>query len=167
MHASAYDDAAKFVSKYLKDVELKIADIGSYNVNGTLKSLFANPKWLYTGYDIIPGPDVDVVISGEYHWPEIPSHSCDVVVSSQVVEHVRHPWRWIKEVARICKNGGIVYVCTPNTIHFHEHPVDCWRVWPDGMKALFDEAGLIPVEVYAAGQDTTGIATKKVVPFLL
>ncbi len=163
MHTSAYEDAKKFVSKYLKGDDLSIADIGSFNVNGSLKPLFE--AWNYVGYDIVPGPGVDVVLSGEYHW-QIPSYSCDVVVSSQVAEHVRHPWRWIKEVARICKNNGLVYICTPNTIHFHPYPIDCWRVWPDGMKALFDEANLIVLDVYAEGQDTTGIATKKAIPFL-
>ena len=76
------------------------------------------------------------------------------------MEHVRHPWRWLPEVARICRTGGLVYVCTPNTIEFHEYPIDCWRAWPDGLRALFEDAGLEIVDVYASGIDTTGIGRK-------
>lgn len=173
MHKTAYEDAQKFVEKYLKlHQSLTIADIGSCDINGTLRPLFDKPNWKYTGYDLAPGKNVDVVLSGQYSWPEIESESYDVVVATQVIEHVCHPWRWIKEVARICKQTGIIYLCSPNTIEFHEFPVDCWRIWPDGMKALLEEANLIPIEVFAhtpigAIGDTTGIAKKRVARLLI
>ena len=25
---------------------------------------------------------------------------------------------------------------------YHEDPVDCWRIYPDGLRALYDEVGL-------------------------
>ncbi len=28
---------------------------------------------------------------------------------------------------------------------YHEAPVDCWRIYPEGMKALYEEAGLTMV----------------------
>jgi SAM-dependent methyltransferase len=165
MHDSAHKDAMAFAEKYLPSKPLLIADIGSYDVNGNLRDVFNNPLWGYIGYDIVAGPNVDRVLTSEYVW-DIPDNTYDVVVSTQTIEHVRHPWRWIREVARICRVSGLVYICTPNTIGFHEHPVDCWRVWPEGMRALFEEAGLTALEVYAVqGKkigDTTGIAQKAV-----
>lgn len=162
MHESALEDARRFVAKYLDcTTDLTIADVGSFDVNGTLRPLFADiPSWTYTGFDLEPGPNVDVTLSSPYSWPEIATGSFGVVVSTQVMEHVRHPWRWLPEVARICKPGGLVYVCTPNTIEFHEYPIDCWRAWPDGLRALFEDAGLEIVDVYASGIDTTGIGRK-------
>lgn len=166
MHDSAYADARRFVRKYLPfGRALRVADVGSLDHNGSLRPLFDNPKWTYIGLDVCAGKNVDVVLSAGYHWPEIGDGAFDVVVSTQVVEHVRHPWRWVKEVARICKPGGIVYLCTPNTIAFHEYPIDCWRVWPDGMRALIEEAGLVELEVYETHEpdkigDTTGVALK-------
>lgn len=161
MHDSAYEDARGFVEQYLRDELLQIADIGSCDVNGTLRPLLDNPHWQYTGFDIAPGPNVDRVLSGEHHWPEIESNTFDVVVSTQVLEHVRRPWRWLAEIARITKPGGIVYICTPNTIEFHEHPVDCWRAWPEGLRAIAEDAGLSVEECYANGIDTTLIAFKE------
>lgn len=161
MHNSAYADAERFVANYLSaDLSYFVADIGSADINGSLKPLFANEKWIYKGYDVSPGKNVDIVLSEFYHWPEIESNSCDVVVSSQVVEHVKHPWRWIKEIERIVKPDGLVYICTPNTIEYHPYPIDCWRLWPDGMRGLLDETDLVPIEVYSIGMDTTGIARK-------
>ena len=44
----------------------------------------------------------------------------------------------------------------------HRHPVDCWRILPDGIKFLFDLAGIKPIEVYhnAPEHDCIGIGIK-------
>ena len=80
-------------------------------------------------------------LTEEYHFP-IPSDSYDVVLSGQVIEHVRKVWVWMKEVARVCKPGGLVVTINPVSWPYHEAPVDCWRIYPEGMRALCDEAGL-------------------------
>ena len=154
MHASAYADALRFARKYIKS-PMRVLDVGSLDVNGSLRPLF--PGCHYTGADLKRGKNVDLVLRKPYHWPEIESGSFDVVVSSQVAEHVPRPWEWIKEIARVLKPGGIVYLCSPNTMPYHEYPVDCWRIWPAGMSALLESAGLTVVECYARGRDTTGI----------
>ena len=165
-------DAQRFVEKYLfckKGQMLRIADVGSYNVNGTLKPLF-NPQdwadwsyrdWIYTGFDIEAGPNVDVVLPKEYGWSSEYSKKFDVVVTTQVMEHVRKPWLWIKDIAEICRSGGLIYICTPcGGVAFHEYPIDCWRTWPEGMKAILDEVPVDILEAYTHGEDTTGIAQK-------
>lgn len=154
MHASAYVDAKRFAAKYVK-APAKILDVGSMNINGCLRPLF--PGCHYIGADLARGKNVDLVLSSPYRWPEIEDYSFDVVVSSQVLEHVPKPWEWIKEITRVVRPGGLVYLCSPNTMPYHAYPVDCWRVWPDGMRALMQDAGLSVVESYASGRDTTGI----------
>jgi SAM-dependent methyltransferase len=162
MHDSAYLDAQRFVERYLSNRDvLRVADIGSFDVNGTLRALFDRPGWTYRGLDRVGGPNVDHVLSGDEAWPEVPDASFDVVASSQRLEHVRKPWSWMSELARICVPDGLVYVCSPNTWDYHPYPIDCWRIWPDGLKGLFEEAGLVPLEVYANGNDTSGIGTKR------
>lgn len=66
----------------------------------------------------------------------------DVVLATNVLEHVRKPWVWLKELVRVCKPGGHVITINPVSWPFHEAPVDCWRAYPDGMRALYEEAGL-------------------------
>ena len=80
-------------------------------------------------------------LTEEYHFP-IAADSYDVVLSGQVIEHVRKVWVWMKEVARVCKPGGLVVTINPVSWPYHEAPVDCWRIYPEGMRALCDDAGL-------------------------
>ena len=61
MHHSAYVNAEKFYHKYCeKNIEnKKILDVGSYDVNGTMKPIFE--KGQYIGLDMEEGPNVDIV----------------------------------------------------------------------------------------------------------
>jgi SAM-dependent methyltransferase len=161
VHPSSYDRCREFVEKYLsRDIELRIADVGSYDVNGTYRPLFAHDRWHYAGFDVAPGPNVDVLLGDAEQWQLAVEFrgAFDVVISGQTLEHVRRPWVWIKQIGGLCRPGGLVWVCAPNTWCYHEHPVDCWRVWPDGMRALFQEAGLVELECGFLGPDTVGIA---------
>ena len=86
-------------------------------------------------------PEYTYVSSEEYHYPI--DRTFDVVISGQVLEHVRQPWEWMKELARL--SDMYVITIAPATWPYHEAPVDCWRVYPEGMKALYEYAGLQPV----------------------
>jgi SAM-dependent methyltransferase len=77
----------------------------------------------------------------EYSFP-IPDEHYDIVLSGQVMEHVRKPWVWMKELARVCRVGGKVITINPVSWPYHEAPVDCWRAYPEGMKALYEDANL-------------------------
>lgn len=72
----------------------------------------------------------------------IPDETYDIVLSGQVIEHVRKPWIWLREVTRVCKVGGLVIPVNPVSWPYHEAPIDCWRIYPEGMKALYEEAAL-------------------------
>jgi len=73
---------------------------------------------------------------------EAPDGTFDIVVSGQVIEHVRKPWVWVRELARVCKPGGLVLTVNPVSWPYHEAPIDCWRIYPEGMRALCEDAGL-------------------------
>jgi SAM-dependent methyltransferase len=72
----------------------------------------------------------------------IPDASYDIVLSGQVIEHVGPIWDWMKELARVCRPGGLIITINPVSWHFHEAPIDCWRIYPAGMTALSEAAGL-------------------------
>jgi SAM-dependent methyltransferase len=67
----------------------------------------------------------------------------DLVLNAQVIEHVRKPWLWVKELARVLKVGGWLIIVAPMTWCIH-HTFDCWRIFPDGMITLLKEAKLHP-----------------------
>jgi len=140
----------KFIEKYLTKKLYKVADVGSYDVNGTFKPLLE--QWDYTGLDIEDGPNVDVVIEPYYFGEE----QYDVVVSGNCMEHVEDLVQWADAIKDIVKPNGLLCITTPFKINEHRHPVDCWRVMPDGMRFLFRDMEII--ECGKEGIDTYLIA---------
>jgi SAM-dependent methyltransferase len=137
MHKESFQLMEYFIEKYLdKNREIQIIDIGSYDVNGSYKSLLTKNNWKYTGLDIVEGPNVDIVSKSKYLFGV--DRKFDVVVSGNCLEHVEAPWLWVKEVEKIINTGGLVCVITPFSIGEHRYPVDCWRILPDGYKYLFE-----------------------------
>lgn len=76
-----------------------------------------------------------------YSFP-IPDESYDVVLSGQVIEHVPKIWRWMPELARVTRPGGHIITVAPVSWPYHEAPHDCWRIYPAGLSALYEDIGL-------------------------
>jgi SAM-dependent methyltransferase len=126
----------RLVSKYLdRDRTLDALDIGSYDVNGSYRTLFDSAKWRYTGVDLEKGPGVDVVLTSPYRFP-FASRSKDVIVSGQAFEHVEYFWMSWLEMIRVLKPGGLIFLIAPSRGPEHRYPQDCWRFYPDGYRAL-------------------------------
>src|SRR5438876_9595793 len=66
---------------------LVIIDLGSQDINGSYRPLFALPPWQYLGVDLTSGKNVDVVLADPYDWRELSPESADVFVTGQTVEH--------------------------------------------------------------------------------
>ena len=156
MHQSSIDKMTLFKKKYLSDKEsedLIIFDLGSQNIGGTYRSIFNSEKWTYCGVDIDAGDNVDMILRNPYSWDEIKSNTVDVLISGQTFEHIEYLWITILEIARIVKPGGIICLIAPSSGYEHRYPVDCWRIYPDGMKALAEFAKLEVLETYTHWND--------------
>jgi hypothetical protein len=142
---------AQFRDKYLADLEgCTILDVGAAIVAGQQQSyreLFE--RYHYVGMDIEPGPNVDIV------GYEGLADAYDVVISGQAMEHVPRPWEWLTNLAQFYRR----YICiiAPAMWPEHRFPLDTYRYYPDGMRALFEYADIVPLEVRRAGFDTIGI----------
>lgn len=139
MHQSSFDIVSKFVKEYVK-LDDVVLEVGSYDVNGSHRCLFENNT--YIGLDIEAGPNVDVVASDPYDWVMIPESSVDIVVCASVLEHVEFPWLTMEEIERVLKPNGHFCLVVPAVWPEHKHPIDCWRIYPDGMKSLCKWVGL-------------------------
>lgn len=132
MHASALESASKFFNSISLE-NATVVEIGSQNVNGSLRDI-CKPK-NYIGLDYTPGKGVDIVLEDEYHFP-LDSESINVVVTSSCFEHAEMFWLTFLEGLRILKPGGHFYINAPSRGEYHAYPQDCWRFYPDAAKAL-------------------------------
>jgi SAM-dependent methyltransferase len=151
MHQSSYDKMAEFVNKFLKqraNDPLIILDLGSQDINGTYKPLFSSPAWKYVGVDMAEGKNVDIVVANPYSWKNIPPDYADVLVSGQTFEHIEYIWETMKEISRVLKPGGLCCIIAPSNGIEHKYPTDCWRIYPDGFRALAKYAALETILVY-------------------
>lgn len=132
-----------------------VLEVGSYNMNGSVRELFHPER--YVGVDVVDGPGVDQVVGSRETLPFL-RESFDVVVSTECLEHAEAPWRTVKEMARVARRGAPVLVTargwrctnfeTGEVICFGFHnPPDRWRFSGEAMEALAVDAGLTVVEV--------------------
>ena len=133
---------------------LLIADLGSFDVNGSYRSLFERPPWHYLGLDVSAGPNVDIVLADPYRWGALTSNSIDVMISGQAFEHIEFFWLTVLELSRVLKPRGLCCLVAPSSGPEHRFPVDCWRFYSDGMRALMRYAGLEVLDVYTNRQQT-------------
>lgn len=63
-------------------------------------------------------------------------NSVDAVVCDSLLEHVQNPGEVMKEINRVLKPGGLVYVGTPFIIGYHSAPGDYFRWTKSGIRQL-------------------------------
>lgn len=69
----------------------------------------------------------------------IVSDKFDLVVCTEVLEHTLQPFDAVKEIKRILKPGGVVFVSCPFNFRIHGPLPDCWRFTEHGLRSLFSE----------------------------
>ncbi|MEL7087527.1 MAG: class I SAM-dependent methyltransferase [Planctomycetota bacterium] len=67
--------------------------------------------------------------------------SADVVLSTQVLEHVDSPTGYLAEAWRILRPGGTLMLSTHGIWWHHPHPQDLWRWTGEGLQRVLGEAG--------------------------
>lgn len=130
----------RFPSKF---TGCSVLDIGALDINGTNRYLFED--YSYTGVDIGPGRNVDVVCKGH----EYRSTECyDVVISTECFEHDLHYPATIQNCIALTKPGGLfIFTCasTGRPEHGTSRTNTGWgspytdEQWPDYYKNLTEE----------------------------
>lgn len=135
MHPSALCHGKWFFHTYLTGPDLVVAEVGSRNVNGSLRQFATENIKSYTGFDFVAGNGVDVVLADPYRLP-LADESVDAVVCSSCLEHSEMFWLTFLEMLRVLRPAGLCYLNVPSNGQFHRFPVDCWRFYPDSGHAL-------------------------------
>ena len=137
---------------------LSVVDVGSYDVNGTLRSCV--PKhWAYLGVDRVSGPNVDLVMPYEYYIP-LQSDYADVVISTSCFQYVRNPFQLMTAIKDVLVPDGVAIICAPREekeglmglpaelCPDGDPSFDCWRFLRGGMTALLEDSDFIVKEVF-------------------
>ncbi|HEY2515414.1 MAG TPA: class I SAM-dependent methyltransferase [Polyangiaceae bacterium] len=119
--------------------------------------LFADIASQYDGNDVEPGPRINFVSPVEAL--PIEDASYDLVLCTQVLEHVRRPYEALREMSRVLVPGGHLFLSTLGVYPFHPHPADYWRWTQQGFEAIFEDTeGLELVSLVPHGGSASAIA---------
>jgi len=101
-------------------------EVFDYGCGGApYRSLFAHCK-RYLAADIQPGPAVDVVLKPDGTTAQ-PEGNYDLVLSTQVLEHIQQPDTYLRECHRILRSRGQLLLTTHGMFEEHGCPCDFHR----------------------------------------
>ena len=147
MHLNGIELFRKYAKPYFKE-RIKVLEIAPCGFPSFYHSIVNDDSIEWWGLDVSDkfigdhaGKEKFVLSPSEYQYP-FEDNSFDIVLSDQVIAHVKLFWVWMEELKRIVKPGG--YITTIGALSYPScpSPVDCWRIYPDGMIALNDYIGL-------------------------
>lgn len=96
-----------------------VADIGCGN--GRLKAALGPLASSYIGVDVVRYADYPLGVPFceldlDREPLPFPDRSVDAVVALETIEHLENPRRFLREMTRITRRGGVVLVSTPNQL---------------------------------------------------
>lgn len=95
----------------------------------------------FINVDIFPFPEVDIVADAT----QLPfrDSSVDALVSEAVLEHVFDTDKVVREITRIVRSGGYIYISAPFIQPYHASPNDFHRWTISGLERLFPDFTII------------------------
>lgn len=94
----------------------------------------------YLGADIGENQLADIAFGADGRVP-LDGASIDVVISTQVLEHVDSPAEYLSEARRLLKDDGTLILSTHGIWVYHPDPTDLWRWTEQGLQKQLYEAG--------------------------
>ena len=100
-------------------------------------SLISMTKFSNLDLEDVPGMN-NLVADAENLQTVFSDESQNQVWAVELLEHTKHPWRVINEMARICQVNGYLFITVPGkSFPKHEAPIDFWRIGPKTLVKLF------------------------------
>jgi SAM-dependent methyltransferase len=105
----------------------------------------------YHGVDVeLRGPGV-TLISGVDRMEGIGDETCEIVLCTEVLEHVSDPGSALAEISRVLKDNGVLLLSVPFLARLHEEPHDYFRYTEHGLRYLLMQHGFSVREIVPTG----------------
>ena len=134
MHSTSLISGKAFAETHYVENGIVI-DIGGRNVNGSLRTFFESKNMKFVCIDMEEDDSVDLVVQPSERLP-FEDGSVDLIVSTSCFEHDPCFWLTFKEMTRVVKKSGYIYINAPTTGPYHMYPGDNWRFYSDAGQAL-------------------------------
>jgi SAM-dependent methyltransferase len=104
--------------------EATVLDVGGRDRGSFEKPRSAVRQWIFADIDPAHHPDVVLDVA---RMSTIDSRSVDVVLATELFEHVEDPERGLAECHRVLADGGVLILSAPFLHRVHEDPTDFQR----------------------------------------
>lgn len=142
MHPSVLEWVAKTLTD--RDVTGRhVLEVGACDVNGSVRPHVESLKPVeYLGVDASPGPRVDKVADCEHLIEQI-GGGWDLVISTEMLEHVADWQQCVKQLVGATRLGGLLLITTRSPgFPYHPFPEDHWRFTIETFEAMCDAMNL-------------------------
>ena len=134
------DTTKALIGHYVDHIGLtgQVLEIGGRDPAQSGNAMFPAPRFSYSNLDIEPSAIPHTIVADITDCREaVPDESFDLVVSSDVFEHINRPWLAATEIARILRPGGLAITHTLFAWRNHPRPIDYWRFSKECLEFLF------------------------------
>ncbi len=115
-----------------------VLDVGGGK--GPYRRFINHRQWWIMDIEKRGQSDKFIKANANQRWP-IKDKSVDLVLATEVLEHIYNPQFFLAEARRVLKKGGALILTTPFLWKLHEEPNDYFRYSIYGLKYLMKEAG--------------------------
>jgi len=117
---------------------------------------------LRIGMDSRPGPGVDVV--GDIHTLPFEDERFDIILCTEVIEHLHSPHSAVAEMHRVLKCGGRLILTTRFVFPLHDVPHDFYRYTHYGLRHLFKTGWeIVELRAEARPKDCLALLLQRIV----
>lgn len=143
-HGSCLNFGAKHLTKSLC-LGKRIIEVGSLNINGSLRpSVIPFGPSKYLGVDIAHGRGVDSLCHCEDLVAHFLQDSFDIVIATELIEHIRNWKAAISNIKVVCKPLGHILITTRSPgFAYHPYPDDFWRYSVLDFEFIFNDFTII------------------------
>ena len=140
-----------------------VIEVGAYDVNGSCRPWIVQQlPASYLGTDMQAGPGVDLVCAGDDLQNHVGESACDLLICTEVLEHVECWFGFLQDIWCVLRTGGILLLTTRSPgFPLHNYPSDWWRFTVRDMLTIFEDQEILTVTADPTSDPGVGVIIRK------